>query len=353
MNISILFIILILPLMFFSSRYKDERKKNAFDRKAIIFMGCLLILFAGLRSESIGSDTGNYMKFFENISMADFSDGTDESLAPVYFGLSWLFSELGFSVHWWFAFVEFLYIYAFYSLINRFSFDRLFSFFCFFTLGLYFPSFNIMKQTLALAFSLLSFCELYDRKYIPAIILFLLAFFSHKVSVIFILAVGLYFIKSKKKLTQISLIAILVACMVGSIIWPMLLGAFGSERFAVMYGDADELYSSTVFIYLLVLYLLSFFLKKSYDRKWPDGSRFFYGASFVGVAIQSMATTFSILHRLVYYFSPFMIITIPNGCFLSESRTKSKIFKLVFVVAMTFFSLYTSRNSEYYFYWQK
>lgn len=353
MNISILFVILILPLMFFSSRYKDERKKNAFDRKAIFFLGCLLILFAGLRSESIGSDTGNYMYFFENISMADFSYGADESLAPVYFGLSWVFSELGFSVHWWFAFVEFLYIYAFYSLINRLSFDKLFSFFCFFTLGLYSPSFNIMKQTLALAFALLSFCKLYDKKYIPSIILFVLAFFSHNVSGIFIIVMGLYFIRCRKAPMRFSLIVIVVGCLAGSIVWPKLLGAFGSERYAVMYGGTDELYSSTVFIYLLVLFFLSLFLKKTYDRKCLDVSRFLYGTSLVGVAVQSMATTFSIMHRLVYFFSPFMIITIPNGCFLSESRTKSKIFKLVFVVAMTFFSLYTSRNSEYYFYWQR
>ena len=341
-NISAIIVVLFLAGMLISPGKQNDKRAMS----VCYVIGALLILSAAFRSSLVGADTPDFIDDYRAVRSMTLPNVIDYySNSMFFFGLSWVFSKMGFSIYWWFGFIEFIYIFSVLYFIKKFCDDKLFAFFCFFTIGLFFPSYNILKQIVSLSFALLSFCSFIDKKKTLAIALFICGFFAHQSILVFALVYLLYIIRMKQKLVVASVIAILLVSLISGSIWANVISGYGNEHY-MMYMDSDNDYSSVALYYLILLLAIAL-ITRGYQHRDKHELVFLVGMSALACIMQSFASTFSIAHRLAYFFMPFMLILITNSVSSIKGSDIKLFYKMLFIVIMSFFCIYTQRNIPY------
>lgn len=347
MNLSAILVALFIFSMLVVSLIHNQSKKLAMSNLFNIVIAIVLIVSAAFRSELVGSDTPDYMDDYELMSSMTFMTVvTDYSLSVVYYSTSWIARWLGVPVWLWFGIVEAFYIFSTIYFLNKFSSNRLFSFFCFVSIGLFFPSYCIMKQIVAMAFAMLAYVAIVENNKRKAIIFFILGFFSHQSIILFAFALLLYYFRKKKQVIYLLTVGFVLIAFVGGSIWSSIIGGYGNEHY-MMYSDSDEDYSSTALIYITVLLAIAFFIKRPYYKRNPIECTLYLSLSLFACVLQSLASSFSIAHRLAYYFMFFMVLLIPNSVDSLKSAPSKLLFQALYVAMMSFFLIYTQRNIPY------
>lgn len=348
MNLASILVALFIVSMIVVASINKQSQKLKMANFFNIVIALVLVLSAAIRSELVGSDTPNYIDDYEMMRNASLSSIVTDysSLSLVYYVASWVACSLGVSRWFWFGIVEAFYIFSALAFINKFSKDRVFSFFCFVTIGLFFPSFNIMKQTVAMSFAMLSFISFVDKKRFAAVVLYILGLFTHQSILLFLLAYIVYFFKDNKRAILVLSIAIIIVGIIGGTLWGAIIGGYGSEHYS-MYEESDEAYSNVTFIYFITLFIIAFIIKKRYVIQNKSECLLFTFFSLFACVMQSLSTSFSIAHRLAYYYLPFMVLLIPNEISYMNNRFTKLLFQLLFVGMMSFFLIYTQREVPY------
>lgn len=347
MNLSAFIVALFVYFMLIVSVIRNQSRKVVISNLFNIFIAIVLILSAAFRSELVGSDTPDYIEDYE--AMANMSLPTvvaDYYLSVVYYGSSWIARRIGLPQWCWFGLVEALYIYSALVFVNKLSKNRLFAFFCFVSIGLFFPSYCIMKQIVAMSFAMLSYIAVVEKKNRRAVSLFILGFFSHQSIILFAFAYLIYFFRKKKQLIYLLTAGFVLIAIVGGSIWSSIIGGYGNEHY-MMYADSDEDYSSTAVIYMTVLLALAFIIRGSYQRKNPIECTLLISLSLFACVLQSLASSFSIAHRLAYYYMPFMVLLIPNTIESMKNVSSRLFFQYLYFAMMSFFLIYTQRSIPY------
>ena len=312
----------------------------------------ILVLLAAFRGVTVGADTLGYWQDYQNMSFFTLKEILDRSADyPGYFILAKMCSLLHLPIQVLFGFVEGLYVYAIYKFISRYSEDKLFSVLGFFCIGMYMFSLAGLKQTLSMAFVLLCFLALEDKKYVKTILLAVAAYFCHHVSLIFIAGVALYFLR-KQKLYYVYLSIIVVAILFGTrFLWGEMLSLLENDHYSELYME-DEGYSTTsMMIYganLLVLFLFS----RNYSKKRREESRIMLGMSTFAFAFQAFSFVSSAAFRLSYFFLPYMIVAFPNDFNHICNAETRRFVKTGMIFWIIFVFVYTCRHSKYLFFWQ-
>ena len=274
---------------------------------------------------------------------------------PGYYLLAKTCSLLHLPVQFLLGIVAGIYMYAIYKFINRFSEGKLYSILCFEVIGLYSFSLAGLKQTLSMAFVLLYFISLTEKKYIKTIVLALLAYFCHHASLIFLFGVALYYMRNLRLYYLYLSIVVLVTLLGTRFIWTNMLDMLENEHYSELYLE-DEGYSNTTMIFYGVCLLFLFLFGRNYMKRRPKESRVILGMSTLAFAFQSFALVASAAFRLSFYFLPFMIVGFPNDFNrISDANTK-RIIKFAVAFMVVFFFVYANRNGgsvvPYRFFWQ-
>ena len=347
MNLSAVLVALFTVSMLVVYSINNQVRKVTVSNALNYLIAAIMIFSAAFRSELVGSDTPDYMEDYMAMSgVSLISVISDYPLSVVYYSTSWFAKFLGFPTWLWFGIVEAFYVFSFLYFINSYSRDRLFSFFCFLTIGLFFPSYCIMKQIVAMSFALLSYVAVSKKGFKKAVVFFVLGFFSHQSIILFLIAYLLYFFRNRKKTVVILTVALLLVSFLGANIWSSIVGGYGNEHY-MMYAESDEDYSSTAFIYMATLTFIVFLLKRKYYNNNPVECTLYLSISLFACVLQSLASSFSIAHRLAYYFMPFMILLIPNTISSMNNKVSRMLFQILYVAMMSFFLIYTQRNIPY------
>lgn len=349
MNLAAIITSILVVALLLEQGIKEESAKSKYDSFIIFVVSSILVFAAALRAWTVGSDTYTFVDDYTSITSYKFLDVVEQYYDYLgYYILSWLFTRLNAPVFVWFGFIEFVYLFSINKFIGKLSRKRLFSFFCFFTIGLFFPSFNILKQILALSFVLLSYCALVEKKWLKTVILFIIAFISHPSSIIFLVVFAFYYLRKYSKMTPAIITALIVVGFVGKTVWPLLTGGgLGNEHFGELYSESDDAYNSTMLYYLLLLLFISVVIKRDFGRLYPPESRFYLYCLIFTCVLQSFASSFSIAHRLAYFSMPFYIIMIPNELYYFKNRQLSTLIQWMIILGMAFFCIYSQRNTPF------
>ena len=348
-------IVIILLLRYNLDPHRIGNPDYATENRYLKVVCGIMVFLAGVRASTVGADTISYMADYTADSSLSLAQVVQKhgSLGAGYFFFMKLFSLTGMSVHWWFAVVELFYVFAVYSFIQEYSNDKLVSILCFFTIGLYSFSLAGLKQTTSMGFAILAFLALNNKKYIPAVISAILSYWCHSAAAIFAFGLVCYYLRNWKYYYLILSFFFIAVLLWGDSLWSASIDLLNDDHYTELYAEADNIYSSTTYIFYLLLLLIMIFPWRNYSKVNTEESRILYGMTLIATAFQSLATSFSTAFRVAYYFLPFMIVLIPNCCNYLKSNENKRLWKIGLCLICIFWCLYTGRANRFAFFWNE
>lgn len=234
-------------------------QKHYGNRFFLAIAALILILFAGLRDASVGTDTGAYTRGYANMKIEEDEEGLnivydkDDPMAPPemegesfwekiqdepgFYYLKLLGLTISDNYAALLTLVALVVTCCFLGSLRMVSQNELVSLFVFITLGLYTFSFNAERQGIAVAIYSLSFPFLIKKKLLPYCGIVLLAALFHKTIII---ALPLYFLFTMK-FSWKSALMIIVGVAVVTALMPRLIdyGTSLEDRYQ-LYVITDE-----------------------------------------------------------------------------------------------------------------
>ncbi len=345
-NIFITFVWGLLLLVF----KPTDRKKKTF-----IFLAALQwILISGLRHVSVGDDTMTYKDSYNraiNYSWRSvvpkmfvkvYVEGEGKDPGYIVFEKTTQFFTKNYQ--WFLIIVAVLFFVCLAFWLYKNSKLPCFSFILFSALFYSFFAITGIRQTIATALVVLIGTELIKkRKFIPFLLICLIAFTIHKSSIVFLL---FYFI-SQKEITVKYSVAMLLSFPILYIFRNQYVEAL---RFISGYEyDALEntgAYGFT-FFYLAVTVASLFFIK--YIKRNTPYYKIYYNALFMGLIFLPAVFVNPALMRVVQYFSIYLMLLIPEMICAIEKKYRSVVYAAVVGMLMLVTNVY---NQEYLFFWQ-
>ena len=359
-----LILILLLGLSFYSSEnYLRDREKV--KKKYIITICFILVLVSGLRNVAVGDDTYGYFLNFEDAksiswqqAFVDFKDyylngvGKDPGY-PIFVKLIQVISE---------DFTIYLLITAliFYSALGSFIHkntnklsESVIAFTLFFVLFFYVFSVSAIRQSLAIAATMLCYEFVKNKKLIRFLVLILVASTIHKSVLIFI---PFYFLCQYKVAKHIFTAVLLLFPLFMSqrqLLAQYFISIGGYDEYENFEGSGTLVFTS-IFIVISVVGLLrrKIILSKSYL------SQNYYNAFALALLLLPLSWINPSLLRITMYFSIFMILFIPEivnsfDNFSLKFRRGIGMVTLLLLFVLYFQSNWNKEYMVYKFYWQE
>lgn len=328
---------------------KNERSEKVRGIKEKRYLGFLIVIFAflaALRFVAPGTDTENYMEWYQAMPMMTFEEViAQRSLSYTYYLSSKMFAFTGLPYQYWFGFLEILFLSGFIRLIKKFATDKIMAMFLFFTCGLFTLSIGPLKQVFAMALIWHGFVDLQEKKYIRAGILALLAYFAHKTSMIFLIAFVLPYVSKLRNIYYTLIVTLIVILLFSySTVLSSLTDFMGDEHYVeYLMGGSD--YSAVTFIFYLTLLGIGYLCKKA-EKQASTLQRTSIGLAAIAVFSQVFSFRVASAFRLGVYFVPFLLFYLLNN--IAQRRGLQY---LVFFITSVWL-LYTGRTSPYRFFWE-
>lgn len=323
----------------------------------------LLILFAGLRADTVGTDTYSYVNRYVYTGDIDFSDIIDnrKHLELIWHGLYLILDRLGLDSRWILGVASFITVGNFYIVARRLSNNVPFSMslflFCY-----YLFSFNGVRQMMAASIILVGYTFLVGqvntdqgefrrigvKHYILYCLFILIAFLVHSSSWLYLPVLLLTLKKINKKILEL--------CIVISYILGFFFNASFLEQYLVgfaEYGDllagGESLSRYNIFgqishIVHIVLYLIVIHKSKLDEDNTSWGILQIFVA---GVIVQNFLFGFSsYVSRVSINLLICLVIFIPNAIESMNISDKKKWSSLIFLVFSLFFLRDVISNSN-------
>ena len=330
---------------------------NMNDKKArkryLIVSGIILILISGLRSYYIGSgDTSRYALMFDEDVMMSFQEiWNSVAKDPFYHVFS---KALSFVVGNNFPAVltifAFIFIASYSILVKKESPNLLLSVIVFFTMGFYNFSMHGVRQGLAMAFVMLAFFPLKEKKIVWFLVLVYIASLFHKSAAIFIVAYPFCKLGFSKKtaVLYLALIAILMA------FGDSIVRGFASE--VAVYDERFAAYVTTTksltyagFIQLSLFFVLVVMNLRRFIANDPDASMLIT-LLILALIFQVFAVFIAEMFRVAMYFSLFLVLLVPR-LLQTYPPSNRKIVTYILCALLLLYFYMIPYKLEYDFFW--
>lgn len=326
-----------------------------------IILVLILSFIAGFRAYSVGSDTEEYVKIFNNINNGQHFE-KDLGFSYISGALLKICNNP--------TFLFFIYAIVIYSLITARLWDLksessfTISFFTFYSFH-FFESMNGMRQFVAVAFVFFGTRYLAKRKYIPFIIFVVLGALFHFSAMLGLLCLFIEFLswKSLSKRQKHFLIGVTVLGLICAVLFSATL--FGLIEKYIHYFDTINFNFGLRVIALLIIFLLSLFFYhtpknakfKLLTRQDSAYTLFTIRAYYLlACALGSFGYFYPFMERLGWYFAPYFGVYF--GMFIKEKDKSNKIVLLMSVVFIVGYILFNyifvlngSNHHPYKFVW--
>jgi hypothetical protein len=332
-------------ISFFAQYHKS--KKNIGEMKLMFYLNfVILVLFAGLRSSSVGTDTSNYELIFSNKnSIYDFFSNANYEYS--FYSLNWLVKQFTSDFNTLLIAIALIVVFSYQKVIYKYSNNYWLSNFVYITLGFYSFFFNGVRQGMACALVFLALSFLLERNFKKYLLLIILAASFHKTA---ILLLPLYFLfnvdKLKGKGTYIFVIGLLSSLVMSFAIDIM----SNIDARYTYYGKSEHTGGELIVSFITILGALFYILRnkiKLYKKEY-DLMLVIY---LFGVMISVVSTLLKLdpsgILRFNQYFIHTAIIIIP----ILYSNIKLKTNRIIFVLILlpiftTYFYIYTNKIGE-------
>lgn len=290
-----------------------DTAKIALNKKINILLGlvCLFTLFRGLRWE-VGTDWEQYLNIFlysEWSNIFSLKRELDDTMEPGYIVLNVLIKTIGGGYTSFLLLTNFFILYSYFRLVIKCKEYPIYSFASILLSVGFFP----VRQNLSVAILLFSYQYIQRRKFIPFLLVVLLAASIHYFAVIFLFM----YVLSNKKITLRMSYSILFIC----IIFSALLSYFKWELYALLSFFPSSVYEKLgiylnaendsgrpvlELILILVFYCISYFYVKKQESSNTQRYciyQIFLNATLVMYCFRFLFQNFGDLGRLSDFFS--------------------------------------------------
>lgn len=294
------------------------------------FLASYFVLWFFFAFNDIGADTPQYRLLFENSDTNEMNYYTG-AVEPGYIFVNYLIHFLTHDPVWGVAIIRTIQIsivyISIYLLRNRIIIG--FAVMCYLAL-FYFGSYNILRLALASSVCMLCYAFIVNRysKYIT-ILLAVIPFFIHRSSIVFAIAVLLYYAygKMQGRYGNIMRAAMIVGCIIvvtyGAILLQDILTmGFGEGRYDDYLDTQGTAGIMVCVFYIPLLYCVFKGLKRGviYDAAWLNLT---FIITIIGFAIAVMGYQVGMLSRMAPYFSmplmfhlSYFLINIKSGIYI-------------------------------------
>lgn len=326
-------LMLIISLLFANLFMKTKQKKY---KKLFAFLSALPFFIVSAFRYDVGTDyLFRYVPEFDLIA----SGGETWNYEVGFSLLNKIIIYFGGSYEWLFIITSIIIIFSTFYFIFKKSVNPVLSILLFFLGGFFFSSMNMIRQFIAMVFCLISYEYLLEKKYFKWLAFLVSGFLFHSSAVVFLIAFLLCkkFIINFKFLIGVSILTLLM----NSVLRNIIINLFSMTRFSVYINTNYSMIDVKEFLIFinLIIYTFMYYINYRENNNIPDKKSIFY-LNLQGMAIifSLFGSIFSILSRLVVYFSIFQIISLPY--FLSKSSDKNKkalTIILILIFAMNIF----------------
>jgi hypothetical protein len=307
-----------------------------------------MILVAGLRSRSVGTDTGTYVSYYARMTSLDTVLATGSAtLEYGFWFLNWLVHFVSDQYMALFFAIAVIVVGCYQRAILAYSSHIGISFFVFMTMGFYTFFFNGARQGIACAICALAIGPLLDRNFCKYLFFVLLAALFHKTALVM---VPVYFLLNRSNSLKTNLLYGLIG-IAGALALQRLV-EFGTQ-FDVRYehyataGEGGG-YIMVAFSFLLTVFFFVYKNSVFTDRKVYD---IFLNLLFFGTLISIISIFFKLnpsgIIRLTMYFNVSIIFLWPIVYKNIKKKSTRIFFSYIFVSGyLIFFVLTTDRFSN-------
>ncbi len=344
--VSNIFVVNFLLVLFWGAVliYNGKSEKN---KKIFVIIVCVQwILISGLRADSVGADTENYMNFFDHHAKLSWRNvfaeiksyfTTKQTSSDPYLGIEPLFVLFNKLVsvvttnHVIYKFiVAIIFTTALGRYVYKYSEDPCLSFAIYGCLFYNMFSLTGYRQVLAVTICVLwGYRYIRERKLIPFLILLIVGTLIHKSLLVF----GVFYFLANKKITPkylfICVVAIVTLLLFSSRIFSTLKNIFGYEEYAGGYGFSQW----TFFIFFLALTVVSVIKYRDVLALDKNALHYYNGLILAWIVFPLLIEDPSVL-RLLYTFAFVLLPLVPLvlKTFNCSGKDKSIIYLCIYLV---------------------
>lgn len=328
-----------------------DMSDNKARLKYLIFSGIILVLISTLRSYYIGSgDTSRYADSVCRLSSLSYSQILTEVVKdPVYNVVAvFLYNLFGGNFQLVLCVFALVFVFSYENLVYRESPNLLISFIILFAMGFFSFSMHGIRQGLAMAFVMLSYFPLKNKKFLYFLFLVLVASCFHKSAIIFLVAYP-FCRMGLNPITIFLYVALIIVFMfIGNTVLRIFLVDISAydTRFSI-YIDTDKTLSYAGLIQLCIFLIIVLANYKTYIAEDKDSS-ILLPLLFLAIIFQTFAIYIAEMFRVAMYFSVFLVVLFPRVLSTYRLEIRNKISAIVCVVLLAYFY---SRYLEYDFFW--
>lgn len=347
---------LIIGLSFFMD---DNRKEYSRGKAFLIICTIFAIVVMGFRDASVGADTSNYGRIYENMQQYDTFKSFAES--KNLFENGFLLSESGFYACSWvlsrfFPHYRFLILAVSITVgvcIARFTWknskDYTISLISFVCLGMMTFCMSALRQSLSMAICLLSYEYAKERKFFRFLFVVLIAVLFHRSAAVFLIVYFVYYLRFNWK-------SLAIGTFVLSLLFVFAdeLTVFYDDLTGEDYALAETFDSGGLFVVLIyVLCIVAAIMINGKMRTDRKETMPFY-LSLVGLSMYLLRfTTVQIFERISYYFVFFLMILLPSTITQLKERDRKLIVLLFVILSVALYAYRINKSSfvNYKFSW--
>jgi len=327
---------IILFMAIFMARISDQFRSVRFIYRFFIILNSLmLILFAGLRNSSVGTDTNGYVSNFLGKELV-FSR-IMEGVSSIEIGYQLLeFLVYNISNNYYFILLSIAFVFIFFSLkgIYKISITPSVSIFVFITFGIYTYIFNGARQGLALGIFIYAIQFIKNKQFFKYLIFIGLGFLFHK-SIIF--ALPFYFLhRFKFNLKFFTFITLLTFILIIFFKNFMQFGVLVSEKYAVysvLNARGGQMLTLAYILFGLFFILVKPFLNKTNLQSYDIYLNIFLIGPIIFIAVQFTGVYIEVTRLAIYFLSAAIFIW---PLILKNIRSDLKPFVLLFFFVSNF-----------------
>ena len=324
-SLIVIFIISSIIVIILAQKYKPIVAQQI-KQYYLNILFCILALIMGLRDTSVGVDTFGYLVIFEDISktpfktlISDFVYNSQEIGFVIYVKLL----SLVWNNYQFYLFVSaFLFCFLFKRFIEHSTKDFCIASVIFLSIGIYLGAFNVFRQMFAVALLANAWLFFKEKRFIPTILISLLAMTFHVSSFCFIVSYVIYALKDRKKLIKI----IPVLFLLIYVFFEMLLEKLAPYlTYYNNYLDNHKVIQDANLVIILWVIEIIVSLYFIYSNKTNSSYRFVGCMCIIYVLMNAIGLKFNYVERIGLYFSPFLILLFCNLSDVIKDRTTKDI----------------------------
>ncbi len=316
-------------------------EKKSLNRTSFWLPLILLTLFAGFRSDRVGTDTRYYTRNFNSQLDVEYFI-FDKTVEFGYQLLEYALLSVTSHYFWLLTLTSFIVLYCYLKIIKKYSVNYLFSVFLFITLGFYTFLFNGLRQGIAMAIFTIALPFLLEKRLLPYLLVCFIGSLFH-ISALFM--IPFYFIVN----LRIKLFYKIVATFLGSLL---------TSRFAVSYvAETNKRYEGYTqisesaggylilgFQIILIVFVYSIIhIYKIKDKQFLKLFTFYASGVLFIIPLAILGTNPSGPQRLLNYFTWTLVLIIP---FVFKRLNNKYVFIVAVILFLIYFVLTTSRFSN-------